>query len=580
MKPANIYNLPIYIDIVPNRKSKPAVLLRESWRDGKRIRKRTVGNLSSLPDEQIDTIRRILKGEILVSLEDLFSIEKSTPHGHVAAVLGTMRKLKFDRLLGSDCPERNLVMAAIAARILHPGSKLSTVRLWSTNTLGEELDVTQANEKDLYLAMDWLLKRQARIETRLAKRHLSEGGTALYDLSSSYFEGATCPLACFGHNRDKKKGKPIVVYGLLTDGEGCPVAVQVYEGNRSDTKTVMDQVDKLRSQFGFERIILVGDRGMITQTRIDEVRKAKLKGLDWVSALRTEAIRKLFKGGIIQMSLFDEKNLAEISVPDFPGERLVVCRNPLLQRERKHHREALLQATEKKLDRIRKSVLGGKLQGKDRAAIALAVGKVVNHFKVSKHYKLDIADGAFSYERDAKKIAMEAALDGLYVIRTSVQAQDMDAGDVVRTYKNLSQVEHAFRTFKSMELKVRPIFHRLEDRVRAHILICMLAYYVEWHMRKALAPMLFSDEELEKDRWLRNPVAQAELSKSAKGKKKNKRTGDGQVVHSFQTLMTELGTVCRNRCRIKSKTGSQVVNQVTQLDVTQKKAFGLLGVYP
>jgi transposase len=463
----------------------------------------------------------------------------------------------------------------IAERLIHPASKLAATRLWQTTTLAEELSVADADEDELYAAMDWLLARQERIEKKLAARHLTEGGTVLYDVSSSYYEGRTCPLARFGHNRDGKKDRPIIVYGLLADDEGRPVAVDVYPGNTGDPTTVPDQVDKLKQRFGLDRVVLVGDRGMLTQTQIDTLKKHP--NLGWISALRSGSIRNLVEGGALQLSLFDEKHLAEFSSPDYPGERLVACFNPLLAEERKRKREDLLAATEKELEKIaaqaarKKSLLA-------KAEIGVKVGKVVNRFKVAKHFRLTIEDGAFSYSRKTESIAREAALDGIYVIRTSEPKERITAEDTVRTYKGLSQVERAFRCLKGVNLRVRPIFHRVPDRVRAHIFLCMLAYYVEWHMRQAWAPLLFKDEELEQDRWTRDPVAPAESSPSVKRKKSTKKTPDGLPVHSFDSLLAALGTQCKNRCRIESQPGFPVFDQLTELTPLQRRAFELLAL--
>jgi transposase len=466
----------------------------------------------------------------------------------------------------------------IAERILHPCSKLATTRLWHTTTLAEQLNVADADVDELYDALDWLLARQKRIEKNLAKRHLRDGDQALYDVSSSYYEGRTCVLAVHGHNRDGKKGLPIIVYGVMTDADGRPIAVDVYPGNTGDSTTVPDQVDKLRCEFGLSRVVLVGDRGMLTQTQIDNLKQYPQLG--WISALRTGSIRKLAAAGTIQMSLFDQQNLAEIESPDFPDERLVVCFNPLLAEERARKREDLLRATERALDKIARAVRRRTRTPLGRDEIALRVGRVVNRFKVAKHFELVIEDGRFEWARNADAIAREAALDGIYVIRTSEPSQRLSAEDTVRSYKNLSHVERAFRTLKGIDLRVRPIRHRTEDHVRAHIFLCLLAYYVEWHMRKAWAPLLFDDEELDADRQIRDPVAPAKPSRSATKKKTTRRTTDGLPVHSFDTLLAELGTRCRNRCRTKTGKTGFIFDQISDPSPLQKRALELLRVCP
>jgi transposase len=569
----------MYIDEVPNRNSPPAILLRECWREGKRVRKRTLANMTRWPPPVVDAIRRALNGERLVSVDELFSIERSRPHGHVEAVLAMMRRLGLDSLIASRrCRERDLVVAMIAERILHPCSKLATTRLWHTTTLAEELNVADADVDELYAALDWLLARQKRIEKKLAKRHLRDGDQALYDVSSSYYEGHTCVLAVHGHDRDGKKGLPIIVYGVMTDAEGRPVAVDVYPGNTGDPTTVPDQVEKLRRVFGLSRVVLVGDRGMLTQTQIDNLKQYPQLG--WISALRTGSIRKLAVVGTIQMSLFDQQNLAEIVSPEFPGERLVVCFNPQLAEERRRKRDELLAATEKELHRISREVKRRTTKPLGESEIGVKVGRVVNRFKMAKHFSLTIEDGRFEWARAEETIATEAALDGIYVIRTSEPSERLSAEDTVRSYKNLSHVERAFRTLKGVDLRVRPIRHRTEDHVRAHIFLCLLAYYVEWHMRKAWAPLLFDDEELDADRKTRDPVAPAQPSASAKKKKRRRKTDDGFPVHSFQTLLEELATRCQNRCRARTAPSAEPIEVITDLTPLQSRAFELLQLYP
>ena len=567
----------MFIDIVQNRKSPPAILLREAWREGQKVRKRTVANLSGWPREKVEALRRLLKNEPLVAPEEAFAIEQSLPHGHVEAVLGTLRKLGLDRLISSArCRERDLVVAMITERLIHPCSKLATTRLWHNTTLAEELGVSDANEDDLYEAMDWLLAKQEGIEKKLAARHLSEGALVLYDVTSSYYEGRSCPLARFGNDRDGKKGRRIIVYGLLTDGAGRPVAVEVYPGNTGDPSTVSDQTEKLRHRFGLSHLVLVGDRGMLTETQIEKLRA--YPGLGWISALRSAAIRDLVESGSLQMSLFDQRDLAEIRSPEFPSERLVACFNPLLAEERKRKRQALLEATEKELGRISKQVARRTKKPLGKDEIGKKVGKVIGRFKVGKHFTVTIEEHHFSFVRNEERIRREEALDGIYVIRTSEPAERLSAEDAVRSYKNLTQVERAFRSLKGIDLLIRPIWHHTEDHVRAHIFLCMLAYYVEWHMRKALAPLLFDDEELDGNRKKRDPVKPAQPSASAKKKKNLRFTSEGLIVQSFDTLLMELGTRCRNRCRIKSDPKGPTFYQLTEKSPLQERAFQLLGL--
>jgi transposase len=651
----------MHIDIVPNRNSKPAVLLRESYRQGRKVRKRTIANLSKLPMDQIDSLRRILKGEKLAPVDDVFEIVEngSRHHGHVEAVLAAMRRVEFKKLIGSrHSPQRDLVVAMVAARLLEPQSKLATSRWWQTTTLPEEFGVSEATDTELYSAMDWLLEHQELIEKKLAARHLEKDGLALYDLTSSYFEGVTCPLASYGFNRDGKKGKLQVNYGLLTNQGGIPVSVSVFDGNTGDPKTLMPQVLKIQNEFGIERSVLVGDRGMITQIQIKALRK--IEGMDWITALRSEAIDKLVKDQTIQMGLFDERNLFELTHPDFPNERLVACRNNELAKRRDQKRQHLLEATCKDLEKVRRMVerarlddkdgiraqvrkvlkkykigryykvdirddgfefefdgvaiaaeaarlakgkpelenqhlkqwkqhrdkidhqlervrqrIGrGQLHGKDK--IGVRVGKVVNKHKVGKHIKLDIGDNSFEFEIKEKKVAAEAALDGIYVIRTSLSKQRMNAEDTVRSYKLLTQVERAFRTFKSVDLKVRPIRHHLEDRVRAHIFMCMLAYYVEWHMIEAWRPLLFGDEEQDA-KATRDPVAPAKRSDEALHKVHTKKLDDGSPVHSFKTLLNHLSNVVRNKCRRKgARQDESTFEMTTTPNPKQQKAYELL----
>jgi len=651
----------MHVEIVPNRGSKPAILLRESFREGKKVRKRTLGNISKLPMDQVEAIRRILKGEQLVSTDELFEIveDGSPAHGNVEAVMTAMRRLGFAGLLCSrSSRERDLVVAMVATRILEPQSKLATTRSWSDTTLADMLGVGDADEDELYAAMDWLLERQDHIEQKLAGRHMASGGLALYDLTSSYFEGVTCSLAALGHNRDGKKGKLQVNYGLLANDQGIPVAVSVFKGNSGDPKTLLPQVDKMRESFGIAKFVLVGDRGMITPKQVDALRE--IKDVDWLTALRPGAIRKLMEAGAIQMSLFDERNLFELEHPDWPGERLIACRNPELAERRKAKRAALLEATTAELDTVRRMVSRGRLYGQevigdrigkilgqykigkhytvevrddgfdyevDEAAlvaevmeragadaalankrlvryrrhiasiadkldkvrkrteqgrlhgqdeIGVRVGKVVNKYKVGKHFVLHIEDDSFNFEIDQEKVAAEAALDGIYVVRTSVAKKTMDTDQTVRSYKQLSNVERAFRCLKSVDLMVRPIWHHLEDRVRAHIFLCVLAYYVQWHMIEAWRPLLFADED-QQAKTSRHPVAPAKRSNATMRKVHTKRLDDGSPVHSFRTLLKHLGKIVRNTCRTPNA-GPDVptFHKITTPNAKQQKALDLL----
>ena len=570
-------HVPMYIERVPNRNSRPAILLREGWREGKKTCKRTIANLTHWPEEKVEALRLLLKGEPMVSAREAFVVERTVPHGHVEAVLGTIKRIELDSIIyAKRCRQRDLVIAMIAERLIRPCSKLATTRFWHTTTLAEELGVFDADEDDLYDAMDWLLARQGHIEKKLAARHLVEESLVLYDVTSSYYEGRTCPLAHFGHNRDDKKGTVIIVYGLLTDQEGRPLAVEVYPGNTGDPSTVPDQVEKLRTRFGLDHVVLVGDRGMLTQTQIDTLKQ--YPGIGWISALRSRAIRTLVNGGSLQMSLFDETDLAEIHAPEFSDERLVACYNPLLAKQRGEKRGKLLAATEKLLERIAMEVARRTKTPLDKAEIGKKVGKVINRYKVGKHFAVMIEDGMFSFSRNQEAIRLESALDGIYVIRTSEPRERISAEDTVRSYKRLEQVERAIRCMKGIDLLVRPIHHRTEDHVRAHILLCMLAYYVEYFMRKALAPLLFEDEELDERRTKRDPVKPAHPSPTAKRKKTARLTPEGFEIHSFQTLLAELATRSRNRCRITSDPAGPSFYQLSDPTPLQKRAFGLLGL--
>jgi transposase len=497
----------------------------------------------------------------------------------VELIAEAIKRTGIDKVIGAKrTRERDLVLAMIIERLIYPCSKLATTRLWHSTTLAEQLAVGDADEDELYSAMDWLLARQSRIEKKLAKRHLSEGCQVLYDVSSSYYEGHTCPLARRGHSRDKKRGKPIIVYGVLTDAQGCPLAVAVYPGNTGDPTTVPAQVNTLKQRFGLDRVILVGDRGMLTQTQIDELKRHP--GVGWISALRSEKVRQLVDQKHLQLSLFDEQNLAEIHSPDFPGERLMACFNPLLGEERKRKRRELLDATEQALEKISKEVKRRTKTPLSAAEIGTKVGKIINRFKMGKHFKRSITDGQFSYARRSDAIEREAELDGIYVIRTSESKPSLSAEDAVRSYKNLAQVERVFRTFKGLDIRIRPIHHRTEDRVRAHIFICLLAYYVEWHLRQVLAPLLFDDETLASDRKQRDPVAPAKPSTAAKNKKVARVTENGLPIHSFKTLMAEMGTRCRHRCRVKSDPRCPPIFQYTDPTPFQTRALELIRLLP
>lgn len=569
----------MYVESVPNRNSRPAVLLREGRREGRRVRKRTLANLTSWPAEKVDLLRRVLRDEPLAAPAEAFVVERSVPHGHVEAVLEAMRRLGMAALLDRRrSPQRDRALALVAERVLRPASKLATARLLGDSTLAGELGLGDVDEDGLYEAMDWLAARQERIERRLAKRHLAEGGQALYDVSSSYYEGRTCPLARFGHSRDRKRGRPVVVYGLMADAEGRPVAVRAHPGDTADPNTLPGEVERLRGDFGLERVVLVGDRGMLTDARIEDLRRHP--GLGWISALRHHAIRKLAEDGVFQPSLFDERGLAEIASEAYPGERLVVCRNPLLAERRRAKRETLLAATEAGFERIAREVARRTRKPLPATDIAEKAARVKSRFKVGKHFDADIADGAFSWSRRQDGIDREAAVDGFYVVRTDQPADRLSAEDAVRSYKNLARVERAFRCLKTVDLRVRPIHHRLERRVRAHLFLCVLAYYVEWHLRKALAPLLFQDEDLDAAIAERDPVAAATPSDAARRRKARGTTPDGLPLHSFSTLLDHLATRCRNRCRAKAVPDSPAFDSDTEPTPLQRRALELVKTFP
>lgn len=574
----------MYVASVPNRNSPPAILLRQSFRQDGKVRNRTLANLSDWPPTQIEALRQVLKGDLRAGplLPNSFQITRSLPHGHVAAVLGSLRKLHLESLLDPvPSRQRDLVVAMIVARIFDPASKLATARALHADTLhsslGEVLGLDSADQVELYEAMDWLLPRQARIEQELAKRHLSSGGLVLYDLTSTYFEGRHCPLARLGHSRDSKPGKLQIVFGLLTNSAGCPVAVEIFQGNTADPKTVAAQVTKLRQRFGLERVVLVGDRGMITSARIREDLPPD-KGIDWITALRASQIQKLAKGGALQMSLFDTGDLAEIAHTDFPGERLIACYNPVLAEERTRKREQLLIATEKQLEKIAAATRRAKRALRGKHNIGVRVGKILNRHNMGKHFQIHIDEAQFSYERKKANIEREGNLDGVYVIRTSVKADILSSQQVVASYKSLSGVERAFRSLKTVDLHVRPIHHHLADRVSAHIFLCMLSYYVEWNMRQHLASLLFDDHDKVGAQASRSSaVAPAQRSEKALRKVSTKHTDDGLPVHSFQSLLGDLATIVKNRIQPKDdKTPAFVM--LTVPTPLQQRVFDLLGV--
>ncbi len=572
----------MYVEKVPNRNSPPCALIRESFREDGKVHKRTLANISHLPDETIEQIRILLKGgSVIEDFDNNFQIIRSLPYANIKAVLSTLRQTGLDKIISSS-PERKkhkLVIAMIVSRIIDPCSKLATVRSLNEQTsstvLSDLLNIPDINENDLYQAMDWLLKRQDKIELSLAHKHLEDGSLVLYDVSSSYFEGNSCPLAKRGHNRDKKLGKLQIVYGLLCNKEGCPVAIEVFEGNTADPMTLKIQIEKLMNRFGLKRIIIVGDRGMLTSARIKQELEP-VEGIDWITALKTPQIRKIMADDKIERSLFDTQDIAEIKHPDFPGERLIVCYNPLLDDKRKNTREELLAATEKKLQKVVKAIWRKRKPLRSVKEIGIAVGKVINAHKVGKHFKIEITENSFTFQRKKGSIETEAELDGFYVIRTSVPKEQMSAKQAVKSYKQLSVVEQAFRSLKTVDLKVRPIYHYLANRVKAHVFLCMLAYYVQWHMRQRLAPMLFDDDDKQTAEQLRtSPVKAAQASPKAKRKAATKKCGqDNQPVHSFQTLLADLATITRNTVELAGRR----FDKITTPTPLQQKALNLLKV--
>ncbi len=541
-------------------------LLRRSYREGGKVRNETVGNISHLPEDLVELVRAGLRGEPVGLLSDRFEIERSLPAGHVMAALGMARRLELARLVDREpCRERDLVLAMICQRAIAPASKLATVRAFSQSTLADELGVVDADEDDLYAALDWLIERQQRIEDRLARRHLSDGELVLYDVSSSYFEGRSCELARLGYSRDQKRGTSQIIYGLLCDKPGRPIAVEVFSGELHDDKTLPAQIEKLKQRFGLSRVVVVSDRGMVTKANLELLRE---QGAGWITALKAPQIGKLVKQGTLQLSLFDQHNLAEITAEEYPGERLIVCRNPLVAADRARKREELLSATERGLQEIAARVQRGTLHGADQ--IGLAVGPALKRYRVKKHFEIQITDTTFTWKRKTEQITAEAALDGIYVLRTSVTDSELDSGEVVRSYKQLKHVERAFRTFKGPELQIRPIHHRLEDRVRAHVFLCMLAYYLTWHLRQAWTPLLFKDESPPAQP---DPVAKAIRSRSAQRKAQTKRTTTGQVAHSYKSLLAELATLTRNTIRLPGTAAT--FNKLATPTPTQARALEL-----
>jgi len=572
----------MYIEKVPNRNSPPAVLLRESYREGDQVKKRTLANLSKLPDDIIDNLKLALKGATLSMNEGIpnhFEVIRSLPHGHVMAILETIKKLGLDKIISEKSSRiRNLVVAMIVARIINPKSKLATARGFNSETgsqsLGQLLDLEKADEDELYNALDWLLEKQEKIEKHLALKHLESGTLVLYDVTSTYLEGNGCELGKYGYNRDKKKGKTQIVFGLLCSAKGCPIAVEVFAGNTSDGATLSGQIEKVRKGWGIENVVWVSDRGILTNSKIKELVKP-IEGLDYITGLTKPQIRKLAEVEVIQLGLFDQVNLVEFESEDYPDERLIACRNPFIAQKNQLQREALLEAVEKELDLIVQATQREKRALKGQDKIALRVGKILNQFKVNKYYNLEITEEGFSYQRKLELIAQETALDGVYVLRTSLESTLMDAATTVKAYKSLSQVEEAFRCYKSIDLKVRPIYHYKGDRVKAHIFLCMLAYYVEWHLKQCLAPLLFEDEEID-DGSLN--VIKASRSESAQSKERKKRNQENFPVHSFRTLLEDLGTICLNTVECTIREGSYRFSKITRPTQLQQKALDLLGV--
>jgi len=572
----------MYVAVVPNRKSRPAILLRESYRDGGKVKNRTLKNLSDWPAERIALLRALLRGDPLVPAGEGLEIVRALPHGHVLAALGTARRIGLERLLPRGRERRRqLALALVVARLLEPAAKLATARALdaatASHSLGAMLGLERVTAKEVYGALDWLGQAQPAIERALARRHLSDGTLVLYDVTSSYLEGRCCELARFGYSRDRRRDKAQIVIGLLCAADGCPIAVEVFEGNIADPATLATQIAKLKQRFGLKRVVLVGDRGLITSARIEE--ELKPAGFDWITALRAPAIQALAAaGGPLQPDLFDQRDLAEIASPDYPGERLIVCKNPLLAAERGRKRSELLDATERALARIQARVRRARQPLRGAAVIGQAVGAVVGRRKVAKHFRITIADDDLTFARDDAAIAAEAALDGFYVLRTSVPAAALDTADTVRAYKSLAQVERAFRSLKTVDLEIRPVFHWAAARVRAHVFLCLLAYHLEWHLRQALAPLLFDDHDPAAAEAQRaSPVAKAKPSPAARRKAQTKRTDDGQPVHSFRSLLADLATLTRNTVRFGRDHTTTLLATPTDI---QHRALQLLDVQP
>ena len=572
----------MYVTVVPNRDSPPAVLLRESYRDGDKVKNRTIANLSKWPEDKIAALRAVLRGDKLAPAGEGLEIVRAIPHGHVMAALGTLKRIGLDKLLPAGPKrKRDLALALIVARLIDPESKLATARgldeATASHALGALLGLGSVSANEVYEAVDWLGEQQAKIETALARRHLAEGTLVLYDLTSTYLEGRCCSLAHHGYSRDGRSDKQQIVFGVLCSQDGCPVAVEVFAGNVGDPSTVKAQIVKLKQRFGLKRVVLVGDRGMLTQARLrDDLEPA---GLDWITALRAPAIQALARDdGPLQLSLFDDRDLAEITSPDYPGERLVVCRNPALAAERGRKRLDLLAATERDLAKIQERVRRGRNPLRGAAAIGEAVGAVLGRRKMAKHFIRVVTDHDFTFQRDAAAIEAEAKLDGIYVLRTSLPAQVLDASGTVRVYKSLARVERAFRSIKTVDIEVRPVFHWAQDRVRAHVFLCMLAYHLEWHMRQALAPILFDDHDRASAESQRtSPVAKAKVSEAARRKARTKHTDDGLPVHSFRTLLADLATLTRNQVRFGQAQSMTLLATPTPI---QARAFALLSVTP
>ena len=575
----------MYVAVVPNRGSPPAILLRESYRQAGKTKNRTLANLSRWPAERIEQLRAVLRGDKLLPAAEAVEIVRALPHGHVLAALGTARRLALDAVLPRRAPQRrrDLALALIVARLLEPAAKLATARMLDSATashsLGEMLGLGKVAAKEVYAALDWLGREQPFIEAQLARRHLKEGALLLYDVTSTYLEGRCCELAQHGYSRDHRSDRPQIVIGLMCAADGCPVAVEVFEGNTADPVTLSAQIDKLKQRFQLQRVVMVGDRGLLTSARIEQTLRPA--GLDWITALRAPAIKQLaVAGGPLQPSLFDDRDMAEITSPDYPGERLVVCKNPLLAEERARKRAELLAVTEKELARIAARVQRARSPLRGAAAIGQAVGAVLGRRHMAKHFQISITDDTFSFAQTPLSIVAEAALDGIYVVRTNLPATQSDAAATVRAYKSLSGVEHAFRSLKTVDLELRPVFHWTAPRVRAHVLLCMLAYYLQWHMRRSLAPMLFDEPDpAAREAQRTSPVAKAEPSPAAQRKAARKRTepvdGEPLPVHSFHTLLGDLATLTRNVVRLGRDRLTAILATPTP---TQHRALDLLGV--